>query len=137
MPAIFSTAELDELHSRLLAEHARLTAELAAAMSQEGARDSESSDASTDAAGDEADVSVTQDAWDTSYQEALDLRDQLREVEHALGKFAPGTYGRCEECGEPIPLARLRLLPAARYDARHQAEVEARLDASPHSHTDG
>jgi DnaK suppressor protein len=31
-----------------------------------------------------------------------------------LGKFAAGTYGLCESCGEPIAEARLEAMPAAR-----------------------
>jgi RNA polymerase-binding transcription factor DksA len=54
------------------------------------------------------------------------IRQQLAEVEHALGKFAQGTYGLCEVCGKPIPLARLRALPWARNDTEHQAEIDAR-----------
>jgi DnaK suppressor protein len=47
---------------------------------------------------------------------ALEKRilDQLAEVENALGKFDNGTYGICEVCGQPIPLARLEALPQAR-----------------------
>ncbi len=56
----------------------------------------------------------------------LDLTMQLIEVEHALAKLERGSYGLCERCGRPIPLARLRALPEARYDVEHQAEVDAR-----------
>ena len=45
---------------------------------------------------------------------ALQLRDALAEVEHALDKMAEGTYGQCESCGEPIAQARLEAKPAAR-----------------------
>jgi RNA polymerase-binding transcription factor DksA len=45
---------------------------------------------------------------------ALQLRDALAEVEHALGKLPQGTYGQCESCGQPIPPARLEAKPAAR-----------------------
>jgi RNA polymerase-binding transcription factor DksA len=45
---------------------------------------------------------------------ATKLRETLEEVEHALGKFDDGTYGQCEECGEPIPPPRLEAKPAAR-----------------------
>jgi RNA polymerase-binding transcription factor DksA len=54
------------------------------------------------------------------------IRQQLAEVEHALSKFAQGTYGLCEVCGRPIPLARLRVIPWARNDTQHQAEIDAR-----------
>jgi RNA polymerase-binding protein DksA len=39
--------------------------------------------------------------------------DQLAEVEHALQKFGDGTYGLCDNCGQPIDPARLEALPQA------------------------
>ncbi len=41
------------------------------------------------------------------------IRDHLSEVEHALGKFAEGTYGSCDSCGQPIAPDRLEALPQA------------------------
>ena len=41
------------------------------------------------------------------------LIDQLAEVEHALKKFEDGTYGLCDNCGQPIDPARLEALPQA------------------------
>jgi DnaK suppressor protein len=38
----------------------------------------------------------------------------LNEVEQSLSRLDAGTYGRCEECGEPIDDARLAELPTAR-----------------------
>lgn len=34
-------------------------------------------------------------------------------IEQALTKIREGTYGTCEDCGEPIPEARLRAVPGA------------------------
>jgi len=42
------------------------------------------------------------------------LSGLLADVEDALAKFDEGTYGKCEECGRPIGLARLQALPYAR-----------------------
>jgi DnaK suppressor protein len=42
------------------------------------------------------------------------LVETLRDVEHALEKFANDTYGTCEGCGRPIAAARLEAKPAAR-----------------------
>lgn len=42
------------------------------------------------------------------------LREQLRDVEHARGKFVDGTYGVCENCGNPITPERLEALPYSR-----------------------
>ena len=45
---------------------------------------------------------------------AQTLVETLTEVEDALEKFDAGTYGVCEQCGEPIQEARLEAKPAAR-----------------------
>ncbi len=41
------------------------------------------------------------------------LRGHLAEIEHALQKFAEGTYGLCDVCGQAIDPARLEALPQA------------------------
>jgi DnaK suppressor protein len=41
------------------------------------------------------------------------IRQEIAAVEHALGKFEKGTYGLCENCGQPIPPERLEVLPQA------------------------
>jgi RNA polymerase-binding transcription factor DksA len=38
----------------------------------------------------------------------------LDEVEQSLARLDAGSYGRCEECGEPIDDTRLAELPTAR-----------------------
>ena len=43
-------------------------------------------------------------------QNATDL---LRKIEHALTRLGEGSYGICEVCGQPIPVARLEALPYA------------------------
>lgn len=46
---------------------------------------------------------------------ANSLKETLTEVEHALSKFDEGTYGMCENCGQPIAPARLEAKPGARF----------------------
>jgi DnaK suppressor protein len=41
------------------------------------------------------------------------IREQLIDVEYALEKLGKGTYGLCDSCDKPIPLARLEALPQA------------------------
>lgn len=53
-------------------------------------------------------------------------RRQLDEVNAALGRLEAGTYGVCEQCSRPIPLARLRAMPSARYCVECQAIEERR-----------
>jgi len=41
-------------------------------------------------------------------------RAAVEDIDLALGKIVNGTYGTCEQCGQPIPKARLKALPQAR-----------------------
>lgn len=42
-----------------------------------------------------------------------DKADEIvREIDRALARIAAGTYGRCEDCGDSIPIERLEALPA-------------------------
>jgi len=41
------------------------------------------------------------------------IRQELAGIEHALQKFEEGTYGKCDNCGQPIDPARLEALPQA------------------------
>ncbi len=45
---------------------------------------------------------------------ANSLRDNLAEIERALARLDAGTYGICENCGQPIAEARLEAMPTAR-----------------------
>ncbi len=44
----------------------------------------------------------------------LQVQRQLAEVEAAIERLAAGTYGVCEQCGQPIAPARLEARPTAR-----------------------
>jgi DnaK suppressor protein len=61
----------------------------------------------------------------------LEHKDQLRhEVESALQRIDEGTYGYCEETGEPIGVKRLLIVPYARYCLQvqnHKEEERKRL----------
>ena len=37
--------------------------------------------------------------------------NELKRIDAALARIADGTYGDCVKCGNPIPDARLNLLP--------------------------
>jgi len=41
------------------------------------------------------------------------IKDQLAKIGHALDKFGKGTYGLCDQCGQPINPDRLEALPQA------------------------
>ena len=50
--------------------------------------------------------------------------DALYEVTEALGRIRDGSYGICQETAQPIPAARLKAVPWARFTR----EVEERLE---------
>jgi len=37
----------------------------------------------------------------------------VEEIDRALARISAHTYGYCEQCGQPIPKARLKALPYA------------------------
>lgn len=47
-------------------------------------------------------------------------RQAVEEIDHALAKFALGTYGICEVSGDPIPDERLEAIPWAREKVEHK-----------------
>ena len=49
------------------------------------------------------------DAWD----QLAFARDELAQVQKALGRIEAGTYGTSEVSGKPIPRERLEALPSA------------------------
>ncbi|MDQ1722352.1 MAG: hypothetical protein QOI26_2086, partial [Pseudonocardiales bacterium] len=50
----------------------------------------------------------------------------LTQIQHAIERIDSGTYGICEDCGRPIPKARLKALPMATLDAECKARAERR-----------
>lgn len=45
-------------------------------------------------------------------------------VNRALQRLADGTYGKCAQCGQPIPARRLEAIPWAEHDVHCQEQIE-------------
>src|SRR5438270_13262758 len=52
---------------------------------------------------------------------AVQARRKLADVEDALARLAAGRFGRCEQCGSPIPAGLLTAAPQTRYCPRCDA----------------
>jgi DnaK suppressor protein len=75
--------------------------------------------------------------WDEAARESLEVRQELvsekqlrgnlAEVERALDKLGKGTYGLCDNCGQPIAPDRLEALPWARLCLSCKAEEEKKV----------
>lgn len=51
---------------------------------------------------------------------------EMRQLRQALARFEDGTYGLCEECGQPIGASRLLARPEARLCIDCQTRAERR-----------
>jgi DnaK suppressor protein len=51
-------------------------------------------------------------------------REKLRNIEEALLRFEEGDYGVCDECGDDIPIGRLKVVPFARYCVKCKSDIE-------------
>jgi RNA polymerase-binding transcription factor DksA len=72
-----------------------------------------------------ADSATDEFDHDLALAELSAEQDALSEVDEALKRILNGSYGVCQETGQPIPAARLRAVPWARFGK----EVEARLES--------
>ena len=102
--------ELAEVRAELDAQALALRAEIDRA---EAASEKLKRDQSSEGSGDEADAGTKTFEREHEMSLSNNSRDLLVQVERALGRLDAGTYGRCEECGNPIPKARLQAFPRA------------------------
>lgn len=107
------TTVLERLKEKLLADKARLEAELgrfAKPTETPGNYETQFETIGTDP--DENASEVEEYADNLSLEGTLE--SDLKDVNDALAKMEAGTYGVCEKTGEMIPLERLEANPAAR-----------------------
>lgn len=86
--------------------------------------------------GDRQDSAASEAARALEFRLARHELARLRELDAALQRMANGTYGICEESGDDIPFARLRLSPTARYTVEAQEELEREQAARARVHAD-
>src|SRR5262249_42660081 len=109
-------SQLAELRAALAAKRAELRRTIDARLRQ-SAEDDEQLTEDVDMA--------TRDIGTTEAHGVVEVdRRLLAEVDRALAKLDAGTFGVSEGSGEPIPFARLRAVPWARYNTDEEAERE-------------
>jgi DnaK suppressor protein len=73
---------------------------------------------------------MSQSLFDREMDATLEqtIENRLQYVERALQKIEEGTYGVCDDTGEPIPRGRLEAMPEAIYtvEAQQRREGERR-----------
>jgi DnaK suppressor protein len=106
-----------EARDLLASERARIEGALADAAKPEGDEEAavfDSADVAPELLETEIDVGVE-----------ASLREELAAIERAEGRLAEGTYGLSVESGEPIPDARLQVVPWAERTVEEQARLES------------
>ncbi len=104
------------LYEKLLAERERVTRGMREHLNE--------AIAPSDSLTDEVDVAQRHTEQAYLIRFADKERKLLREIEHALEKFAEGEYGVCEGTSEPISPKRLELRPWTRYSVSYKEQLE-------------
>ena len=116
-------ADIEDLRVMLEEERVTLEEELAA----HGRIQNDDGDWQGNSAGFEGEEADPSDAADqieelvTNVPLVEELEERHLDVEEALEKMDQGIYGICEECGDTIPLERLKANPSARTCVAHAA----------------
>lgn len=111
-------ALIEEFRARLVQARAQLTRTVAVTGEELASLE--------DQPGDPLEDVPVQEVADTLSRLEGRERRQLDEVNAALARLEAGTFGVCEGCSSPIPLARLRAIPTARYCVECQVAEERR-----------
>ena len=75
--------------------------------------------------GDEGDSAASDEGFELTASLAELAGNRAVAVEGALRRFQEGRYGTCEECGEEIPVERLKAVPATVLCIDCQRELES------------
>lgn len=83
---------------------------------------------------DEGDLAVAAHNYHLHTQLLESKKKRLASIDAALLRINDGSYGICEDCGEEIPLARLRARPFATkcVECKEQEEITAKFYGDEH-----
>ncbi|MEU5614245.1 TraR/DksA family transcriptional regulator [Streptomyces sparsogenes] len=106
----WSPEEVAEARAELLAEAGRLRTEI---LASEEAISGLMRDSGDGAGDDQADTGTKNITREHELALAGNAREMLLQTERALERLDAGTYGLCENCGDPIGKARMQAFPRA------------------------
>lgn len=110
-----SKSEIAELRAAMMEERAKFAVRTGSLKEQSLTRPDEENpeEAGTDA--------ITQM---TELRKANSGERRMNQIDEALRAIEKGDYGFCQNCGEKIPIARLRVMPDAKYCVACQEELD-------------
>ncbi len=127
MASVLKSEELESFRETLLGLRARLRGDLSQMTDEALRRDQ------PDSSGNLSNVplhmaDVGTENYDQEFTLGLIENEQgtLELVHEALSRIEAGTFGRCQECGEPIAKPRLQALPYTRHCIQCARELESR-----------
>ncbi|WP_425505842.1 TraR/DksA family transcriptional regulator [Streptomyces typhae] len=106
----WTPAEVAEARTELMAETMRLRTEIEASETSLAGLMRDSGDGAGD---DQADTGTKNITREHEMALAANAREMLEQTERALERLDAGTYGLCENCGNPIGKARMQAFPRA------------------------
>ncbi|WP_435603224.1 TraR/DksA family transcriptional regulator [Streptomyces sp. bgisy130] len=106
----WTPAEVAAARTELMDETSRLRLEIVSAEDAIAGLMRDSGDGAGD---DEADTGSKNITREHELALASNAREMLHQTERALGRLDAGTYGLCENCGNPIGKARMQAFPRA------------------------
>ncbi|MDT0264988.1 TraR/DksA family transcriptional regulator [Streptomyces sp. DSM 44915] len=116
--------EVAEARAELVAEAERLRTEISAA---EEALTGLMRDSGDGAGDDQVDTGSKNVTREHEMALATNNREMLYQTERALRRIEAGTYGLCENCGNPIGKARMQVFPRATLCVDCKQKQERRL----------
>lgn len=117
----FPASQATEFKARLRERAEQLRAEIRGALDRST---DETHARIAERARDSGDDSFSDLSVDLTYADIDRDADELRLIDAALTRLSDGTYGTCDDCGQPIPMARLNAEPTARRCIRCQELYE-------------
>ena len=122
-PAEWTAAELADVRVALLSEIAAMQSEYDHSMAELDQLQQAGTDGSGD---DQADAGSKTFDREQELSIAANRFDLLSQMTRAVERLDRGTYGNCEDCGRPIPRARLQAFPMATLDVACKLREERR-----------
>lgn len=121
--APWTSEEVAEARAELLAEVVRLRAEITNSEESLAGLMRDSGDGAGD---DQADTGTKNITREHEMALAANAREMLEQTERALDRLDAGTYGLCENCGNPIGKARMQAFPRATLCVECKQKTERR-----------
>ena len=114
----FSPEEIESAKKTLVKMKKDIFKEIDAGIKEGSSKDS------TEYRGDNYDIASSERDRELMYMLGDRERKKVREIDNALLKIKEGTYGVCDECGEPITKKRLKIIPYSNLCINCQSRAE-------------